>query len=46
MNKQNVSINFDCLSVVDLGSKEAKDKPLEGFNQKSENVRCAIAGNL
>lgn len=35
---------FDCVSVVDLGSKDAKDKPTEGVNQKAENIRCAVAG--
>lgn len=37
---------FDCISVVDLGSVNEKDNPLEALNQKLENVRCAVAGNI
>ncbi|GFY67644.1 cytosol aminopeptidase [Trichonephila inaurata madagascariensis] len=43
---QDPKISFDCISVVDLGTKEIKDNPLEGIEEKSERVRCAIADGV
>lgn len=46
INETSSDSGFDCVSVVDLGSKDAKDKPLEGVDQKAENIRCAIADGV
>ncbi|GFT81745.1 cytosol aminopeptidase [Nephila pilipes] len=43
---QDPKILFDCISVVDLGTKEVKDNPLEGIEEKTERVRCAIADGV
>ncbi|XP_042904965.1 cytosol aminopeptidase isoform X2 [Parasteatoda tepidariorum] len=40
------AFEYDCVSVVDLGSKDVKDDPLEEVDQKAENVRCAISGGV
>ncbi|KAG8196606.1 hypothetical protein JTE90_014165 [Oedothorax gibbosus] len=41
-----INIDFDCISVVDLGSKETKVNPIEGRDEKAERVRCAIANGV
>lgn len=41
-----VDIDFDCISVVDLGAKDAKLNLLEDIDEKAEKVRCAIASKL
>ncbi|GIX79017.1 cytosol aminopeptidase [Caerostris extrusa] len=43
---QESKVPFDCISVVDLGGKEPKRNPLEGINEKSENIRCSIADGV
>ncbi|XP_054718872.1 cytosol aminopeptidase-like [Uloborus diversus] len=37
---------FNCISVVDLGSKDCKDKPNECCDVQAENIRCAIADGI
>ncbi|KAF8792280.1 cytosol aminopeptidase-like isoform X2 [Argiope bruennichi] len=39
-------VKFDCISVVDLGTKEVKENPLEGIDEKLERVRSSIADGV
>ncbi|CAL1300252.1 unnamed protein product [Larinioides sclopetarius] len=39
-------VKFDCISIVDLGTKEVKENPLEGVDEKLERVRSSIADGV